>query len=74
MSHANPSGPCSAWRITSIAAKSAGVVASAITTTSLGPAKAAATPTAPATSCLAMATYLLPGPQMTSTAATESVP
>ena len=45
-----------------------------MTTTSLGPAKAAATPTVPATSCLASATYLLPGPQMTSTAGIDSVP
>ena len=37
ISQARPSGPCSAWRTTSMAACSGGTVASAITTTSDGP-------------------------------------
>ena len=47
---------CSACKITSTAAKSAGSVPSATTTTSDGPAKDDGTPTVPATSCLARAT------------------
>ena len=74
ISHDRPSGPCSAWTITSMAAKSGGAVASATTTISDGPAKAAAMPTSPATSRLARATYRLPGPAMTSTAGIVSVP
>ncbi len=54
-----------------MAAKSTGVDASAITTTSDGPAKADGTPTSPAeaTSRLACATRALPGPTITSTGA-----
>src|SRR5690606_33945044 len=76
ISQARPSGPCSAWRTTSIAAHSAGVVASATTTTSLGPANAEGTPTRPAeaTSRLAWATRALPGPTITSTGRIDSVP
>ena len=74
MSQASPSGPCSACTSTSMAANAGGVVASATTTISDGPAKAAATPTSPATSRLAMATYRLPGPAMTSTAPMVAVP
>ena len=71
---ARPFGPCSAWTTTSTAAKGAGTEASATTTTSDGPAKADGTPTSPATSRLARATYMFPGPTMTSTAGTVSVP
>ncbi len=75
-SQASPSGPCSAWSTTSIAAYGTGVVASATTTTSEGPANADGTPTRPAdaTSRFACATRALPGPTMTSTGAIDSVP
>ena len=56
MSHASPSGPCSAWTTRSMAASSAGVSGPAITTTSEGPANAEATPTTPETCRLASAT------------------
>ena len=72
-SQARPSGPCSAWTIRSIATSRASAAPSATTTTSM-PAKADGTPTWPLTSCLAMATYRLPGPTMTSTGSTDSVP
>ncbi len=75
-SQARPSGPCSAWTTTSMAAHSTVVVASATTTTSDGPANDEGTPTTPvaATSRLAWATRLLPGPTMTSTGRIVSVP
>ncbi len=73
-SHASPSGPCSAWTTRSTAARTAGVDGPATTTTSDGPAKADATPTAPDTCRLASATYRLPGPTTTSTGAMDSVP
>ena len=46
-SQASPSGPCSAWTTRSMAARAGGVSGPATTTTSEGPAKAEATPTAP---------------------------
>ncbi len=49
-------------------------VPSAITTTSEGPAKAAAMPTVPETSCFATATYTFPGPATTSTGAIDLGP
>ena len=75
-SHARPSGPCSICTIRSMAAKSTGVVSSAITTTSDGPANDDGTPTKPldATSRLAWATRAPPGPTMTSTGRIVSVP
>src|SRR5256885_9387357 len=58
MSQARPSGPCSACTTRSMAAYSTGVVSSATTTTSEGPAKDDGTPTTPswATSRLATET------------------
>ncbi len=55
-SQARPSGPCSAWTTTSMAAHATGVASSATTTTSEGPAKAEGTPTIPDTWRLASAT------------------
>src|SRR4051812_6608945 len=73
-SQARPWGPCSAWTTTSTAAHSAGALPSATTTTSDGPANDDGTPTRPATSRLATATYTLPGPTITSTGRIDSVP
>ena len=73
-SQARPPGPCSACSTTSVAAAAGGQVASAITTISDGPANAEATPTSPATSCLAVATQAFPGPATTSAGRIVSVP
>ncbi len=59
-------GACSAWAIRSAAAKSARVVSSAITTTSLGPAIESIS-TSPNTNLFASATNWLPGPTILST-------
>ena len=76
ISQASPSGPCSAWSTMSTATSSVTALASAMTTTSDGPAKLEGTPTRPelATSRLACATRALPGPTITSTGRIESVP
>src|SRR4051794_7893526 len=74
ISHASPSGPCSACSTTSIAASCGRTEPSPTTTTSDGPANDDGTPTTPATSRLARATYTLPGPTMTSTGRIVSVP
>jgi hypothetical protein len=62
--------------MTSTAAQSGGVAASATTTTSDGPANDDGTPTNPwpATSRLAWATRAEPGPTITSTGRIDSVP
>src|SRR5579864_8356101 len=73
-SQATLSGPCSTCTIRSMAAYSSGADPSTTTTTSLGPAKLDGTPTEPATSRLATDTYTFPGPTITSTGRTDSVP
>ena len=64
---------CSACEKRSIAIQSGGVLPSAITRISLGPA-IMSMPTRPKTRRLACATYALPGPTILSTRGTRSVP
>ena len=68
------SGPCSAWERRSAAAKAAGVVLSAMTITSEGPAGMSMATVSALSSCLAVVTYWLPGPKILSTRGTLSVP
>ena len=67
------SSSCSAWLKRSIATQSGGVVPSASTRISLGPA-IMSMPTWPKTRRLALATYALPGPVILSTRGTVAVP
>ncbi len=64
---------CSAWAMRSLATSAASAVASARTRISLGPAIMSMS-TLPKTSRLAAVTNALPGPQILSTAAIDSVP
>jgi predicted TIM-barrel enzyme len=68
-----PSSPCSAWARRSSAIGSGSCPASATTTSSLGPA-IPSMPTSPTSCRFASCTHGLPGPAITSTGGTDSVP